>query len=372
MHLNLSNVVSDTFCIAPWVNLHISQKNQIKPCCGGRGIFESIENYTAGNDNNLNQLKQDLLDGKSTSFCDGCVEKEWYSEFLDQDLKVDKLEDFILKSVDARWGVTCQLSCMYCNSNFSSTWRQLESKTIPIQPFKIYDDNITEIFKLIDSNRNQLTRVSMLGGEPLLLKENLRLLDAINENTSIEIFTNLNVDLDKNEIFQKLITRKNVNWYVSMETIGQRFEFVRRGADWNLQVQNLQQLTSKSTSPVILQSQYCVYNALNLVELYDFANTFKNLTINLTSGVTKPAVLNFFLFPEPFKILALDQVNQCINTYPDMSYHLIKIKDLLESSMTTSTTDILNECIKWHQEQETKYFKNRFDFLELWPEYLVK
>jgi organic radical activating enzyme len=372
MTINLNNATSDTFCIAPWVNIHISQSNQIKPCCGGRGDFKSIENYVNGTDSSLSQLKQDLVNGKSPVFCQGCVEKEWYSGFLNQPTIVDSIDDFLIKSVDARWGSTCQLSCMYCNENWSSTWNHLKSKTIPIKSTKIYNDNIVKIFELIESNRDQITRVSMLGGEPLLLKENLQLLDAINKDTDIEIFTNLNVDIDKNEIFQRLIARTNVNWYVSMETIGERFEFVRRGANWDRQIENLQQLSSRSTLTIKLQSQYCVYNALRLVELYDFADTFNNVTVNLTSGVTRPEILNFFLFPESFKRLALDQINHCISKYPNSNYQLMHVKDLLESSMHTSTPDIVEKCILWHREQESNYFKNRFDFLELWPEYLVK
>jgi sulfatase maturation enzyme AslB (radical SAM superfamily) len=372
MTINLNNITSDAFCIAPWVNIHISQSNQIKPCCGGRGDFKSIENYVNGTDSSLIQLKQDLVNGNFSVFCQGCVEKEWYSEFLDQPTIVDSIDDFLIKSVDARWGITCQLSCMYCNSSSSSTWSQLKSKVIPIQSLKIYNDNVNKTFELIDSNRDQITRVSMLGGEPLLLKENLRLLDAINEDTNIDIFTNLNVDIDKNEIFQRLIERKNVNWYVSMETIGQRFEFVRRGAEWDRQIKNLQQLSSRSTLPITLQSQYCVYNALHLVELYEFTDTFNNVTVNLTSGVTRPEVLNFFLFPESFKIIALDQINRCISRYPHGNYQLMHVKELLESSMHTSTPDIVEKCILWHQEQESNYFKNRFDFLKLWPEYSVK
>jgi organic radical activating enzyme len=359
-------------CVAPWVNIHINQSNQIKPCCGGKGQFKSIESYVDGTDVDLTILKQQLSEGKEPAFCVGCQEKEWYSEFLVQDLPVKNINDFLIKSVDARWGSTCQLSCMYCDENWSSTWSQLKSKTISITPTRIYNDNVNKIFELVDSNRDQITRVSMLGGEPLLLKENLRLLDSINDNVAVEIFTNLNVNLEKNDIFQQLIKRTNVNWYVSMETVGSRFEFVRRGASWNQQVKNLQFLSNNSSKTITLQSQYCVYNALHLLELYDFVSKFKNIDVNLTNGLFRPQVLNFFLFPKTFKLIAIDQIDQCIIKYPNLTHSLLRIKQLLESSLHTSEPDIVQKCIVWHQEQETKYFKNRFDFLELWPEYLVK
>jgi organic radical activating enzyme len=372
MNINLSRAISDDFCIAPWVNLHISQQNQIKPCCGGKGEFEFIENYVNGTNSSLSQLKQDLVDGKSPSYCAGCMEREWYSEFLDQDLSVDNINSFTLKSIDARWGNTCQLSCMYCNEKWSSTWAGLKSKIIPIQSSRIYNNNIDKIFDLIKSNQHQIKRVSMLGGEPLLLKENLRLLNSIANDTSVEIFTNLNVDVETNKIYQQLIKRTNVNWYVSMETIEKRFEFVRRGANWNKQLKNLQLLSYSCPQSITFQSQYCVYNALHLVELYDFANTFEHIHVGLTLGITNPEMLNFFLFPESFKVSALDEINRCINKYPNASNQLIPIKKQLESTLFTSRPNIVEDCITWHQAQESKYFNNQYNFLELWPEYSAK
>jgi uncharacterized Fe-S cluster-containing radical SAM superfamily protein len=373
MTINLSDTTSDNFCIAPWTNLHINQQNQIKPCCGGKGKFESIENYVNGTDSTLTQLKQDLVNGELPAFCDGCQEKNWYSNFLDQGLTVNASDNFTIKSIDARWGVTCQLSCMYCDAHSSSTWSQLKSKIISIKSLRIHNNNIDKIFDLIKSNQHQIERVSMLGGEPLLLKENLRLLDNINKNTGIEIFTNLNIDIENNEIYQRLVNRTNVNWYISMETIGQRFEFVRRGADWNKQLENLHML-SQTLLPqsMTFQSQYCVYNALHLVDLYDFASNFKNIHVELTLGITKPEVLNFFLFPKSLKLLALEEVDRCMNKYPKSNNCLIPIKEQLKSTLNTDRQNIVDDCISWHDTQESTYFNNRFNFLELWPEYLAK
>jgi len=372
MSIDLTQNPNDAFCIAPWVNIHINQQNQVKPCCGGQGHFESVESYVNGTDSQLITLKQQLVSGEQPAFCVGCCEKEWYSEFLNQELIVKNINDFSIKSIDARWGITCQLSCIYCDAGSSSTWSQLKSKIIPIQSTRMYNDHINKIFELIDANRAQVQRVSMLGGEPLLLKENLRLLDTIHQDTSIEIFTNLNVDIENNEIYQRLISRSNVNWYVSMETIEQRFEFVRRGADWDRQVKNLQHLSQTCPKSISLQSQYCVYNALRLIELYDFANSFNNISVNLTSGVTHPRVLNFFLYPESFKRSALDQIAQCITKYPNSTSHLVSIQHQLENTLQTGQSNIIQECVAWHQVLENKYFKDRFNFLELWPEYLVK
>ena len=209
----------------------------------------------------------------------------------------------------------------------------------------------------------------MLGGEPLLLKENLKLLDAIDENTGVEIFTNLNVDLDNNEIYQRLIGRSNVNWYVSMETVKEKFEFVRRGAVWQQQVENLNKLSRTAPKSLSLQSQYCVYSAFDLVDLFDFCSEFDNASVNLVCDNFNIQVLDIFSYPQEFKIQALEQLNKCSELYPNFSHVLVPAREKMINSMDTVVPNIVQNCVKWHQNTESKFFNNQFNFVDLWPQF---
>jgi len=352
------------FCSAPWVNIHINPLVKVKPCCAWPNNFQSVDNYVLGTDKELINLKTSLANFDPPTPCQTCVEKNWYSEF-DQKL-INNVDDFSIKSVDARWGTTCQLSCMYCSQDWSSTWSKLisNSKSIPIHNSRI--KNTESIFELFD---NKISRVSMLGGEPLLLKENLRLLDIIDNDTGVEIFTNLNMNLDNNEIYQRLISRPNVNWYVSMETVKEKFEFVRRGAKWQQQVENLTKLSKTSPKSLSLQSQYCVYSAFDLVDLFDFCSQFDNSTVNLVPDNFNIRVLDIFSYPKEFKLLALDQLDRCLERYPKSAHVLMLAKEKLINSMDTVVPDIVQNCVNWHRNMESKFFNNQFDFVDLWPQF---
>jgi MoaA/NifB/PqqE/SkfB family radical SAM enzyme len=355
-------MTSEPFCFAPWVNIHINNSLQIKPCCAWPESFQSIENYTSGKDLKLIELKNQLASNQPPKPCVGCVERNWYSEF-----KTSELNEFSIESVDVRWSSTCQLNCMYCNHNWSSSWGQLVSRktVIPIASNRIKDvENVFDLF-----SKSKIKRVSMLGGEPLLIKENIRLLDIISEDTGVEIFTNLNVNLDSNKIYQQLIERTNVNWYVSMENVGNKFEFVRRNANWNKQVKNLEQLLQTQPKSVSLQAQYCVYNAFDLIDLYEFASGFNNLHVNLIGNNFNPKVLDIFSYPPNVKLTALAEIDRCLIQYPKSAHVLTPIKEKLVNDMDIVIPNIAEECVKWHRDLESKFFNNRFNFVDLWPQF---
>ena len=375
--MDLSDISHENFCVAPWVNLHVSTKQDTKPCCSGGIITDKLSsgnwNYFEKSNSKLIEIKQELLDGKTPKYCSNCkTERNWYKEFTKTPLIISDINDFNLQSIDARWNNTCQLSCTYCGASDSSKWAQLismRSVESDTESYRMTQENINKIHQLIANN--DIKRVSMLGGEPLLIKENIRLLESLDQSVGIDIFTNLNVVLSSNKLFEQLVQRSNVKWYVSMETIGKKFEFVRRGANWDRQVYNLEKLTIETQGSVTLQSQYCVYNALHLHELYEFADQYPGLGINWGSAMHHPQYLNFLNFPKVFKQQSLDQIDRCLKQWPENTHSLTVIRQQVVDNMDSTVPDAVEKCIKWHQKQESQFFNNQFDFVELWPEYMV-
>jgi organic radical activating enzyme len=375
--MDLSDISHENFCVAPWVNLNVTVRQNTKPCCAGGNITDKLSssnwNYFEKSNSKLIEIKQELLAGKTPEYCSNCKsERNWYKEFTDTPLIISEIDDFNLQSIDARWNNTCQLSCTYCSGFESSKWAQLlsmQSAESVTESHRITQEHINKIYQLISNNN--IKRVSMLGGEPLLIKENIRLLELLDKSVGIEIFTNLNVVLEGNKLFEQLVQRPNVKWYVSMETIGKKFEFVRRGANWDRQVHNLEKLTTETHGKVTLQSQYCAYNALHLHELYEFADQYPELGVNWGSAMQQPQYLNFLNFPKVFKQQSLDQIDQCLQRWPENIHSLTDIRQQVVDNMDSITPGIVGKCIEWHQKQESQFFNNQFDFVELWPEYTV-
>jgi len=369
-------------CAAPWSNLHISLRGDFKPCCGGKGEFGNIRDdawtYTDGTNNKLKTLKQSLIDNVDHPFCNNCYEKGWYDEFF-ANTKVDDVNKFELKSVDVRWGTTCQLSCTYCDETNSSTWQKLKSnRIIPIQSSRTFKNKVDDLISFINQNKDTIIRVNLAGGEPLLLKENVEFLKVLPPHIRIEVITNLNVELDSNPVYQQLLKKDWVSWNVSMENIGQRFEFVRRGASWELQVNNLHKLEqdSKGTnSSINIHSLYHIYSALNLLEMFEFVEQFEHLNLDwVQQELTKPSVLNIFNYPVEYKQLAIKEIDLCAELFPNnhvSNSALQTIKNKLRNSIT-DVPGIVQRCINFHQQQESQYLNNQFNFLELWPQFNIK
>jgi MoaA/NifB/PqqE/SkfB family radical SAM enzyme len=110
----------------------------------------------------------------------------------------------------------------------------------------------------------------LAGGEPLLIKENLTLLKQIYQiKPSIEIRINTNLSIINNEIYQLLKKFKNVHWTVSVDGIGQEFEYVRYGGSWDQFVKNLQQLR-QDFEKINFNSTWCIMTAYGVLECIDF------------------------------------------------------------------------------------------------------
>ena len=67
----------------------------------------------------------------------------------------------------------------------------------------------------------------MVGGEPLLMKENADLLELIPDNVKVDVISNFSTDVTKSKVFEKLLKRPKVNWHISIENGGERYEYVR-------------------------------------------------------------------------------------------------------------------------------------------------
>ena len=241
--------MSNFYCAAPWRGLHINPRGDVKTCCAGnpnmlgnlnnKGIKEILDGPV------LKEIRSALQQGQTHPYCINCVDREskgsdsertWHNNinagFDTREAGTDYQYPTLL---DIRWNSTCNLSCNYCSPADSSKWAAL--KKIPIN--NNTKNYYLEVCDFIEKNHQHVKEVALVGGEPLLLPENSRLLDVIPTDAVVTIITNLNTPLENNSIFKKLAQRRRVGWSMSFDNIGDRFEYVRSGANWDLQLHNL-------------------------------------------------------------------------------------------------------------------------------------
>jgi MoaA/NifB/PqqE/SkfB family radical SAM enzyme len=272
------------FCAAPWRGLHINPRGDVKTCCAGNpNMLGNLNTQTIEqilNNPSMAEIRADLAQGKPHAYCSNCVqaerfgadsERKWHNNVNpDFDYATAGTEYHYPVIVDVRWNTTCNLSCNYCGEASSSKWAAIKNISFKSGTRPYYE----QVCDFINQHSENIHEVALVGGEPLLLPENDRLLDVVPANAIITLITNLNIDLENNKIFKKLSIRNRVGWSMSFDNIGPQFEYVRHGGKWSLLTKNL------ATIKDLMQSHghwggihavYNIYNATRICELREFA-----------------------------------------------------------------------------------------------------
>ena len=383
MTVKLNTEIGSNFCYAPWTNIHINTTGRYKTCCAGTdeiGDLRIIPIKDLLSSTTLNGIKSSLHQNQTNQNCTVCARQEqhssvsertWYNNIAEhQSIELDQLSAQQIQNLDIRWSNTCNLSCVYCDHEASSQWAALKRQ--PVERLD-YTNTLPGLLEFIDSNRATIKNLALLGGEPLLQKENDALLDVIANHVHINVITNLSVPLENNRIFHKLLAKDNVMWDISFETVEDRFEYVRHGSSWPLMLKNIQYLKqaikNKPGHNIGITSQYSVYNAMNLSELHQyFADN--DLPMMRWNELHYPDVLSVSSLPKHYLNKAIAELEL------SKQYHYMPVQERFLADMANSLQNINSssqDCEKlyqWHATQEQTYWPNtKLKFEDLWPEY---
>lgn len=374
--------MSNFYCAAPWRGLHINIRGDVKTCCSGNpNMLGNINDKTIEqilNGPELQTIRAELREGRTHSYCVNCTNREsrggdseraWHNNVnKDFDPATAGLDYDFPTLIDVRWNSTCNLSCNYCGPMDSSKWAVLKQIPVNSNTRRYYND----VCDFINKNYEHVKEVALVGGEPLLLPENERLLDVIPADCVVTIITNLNTPLENNRIFQKLSKRQRVGWSMSFDNIGNKFEYVRYEASWDLMLHNLdliQDLMRNHGHWGGIHAVYNLYNATRLVEFKQFA-TERGLSIKW-QNLVGPTVLDPRNYGQEIAQLAAQEIER---VFAECQVDQEE-KDLFTSALNTyrsqieTNTPMIKKLQEFVNQIETKYHKNCFgDFYRLWPE----
>lgn len=242
------------FCPIPWTGFMYNFDGTVKNCIRnpqpiGNLKDNSIVEILQGETNLL--TKHNMYYNKPGPTCAVCYDLEqdkksfdiisdrvfYLKELKDVNLNTYKsIDTFDLHTIDIRWNNTCNFACVYCGAGFSSRWATemgIEFDPVPEQRFQ-------QLKRLIFEHASQLKHVYMAGGEPLLMKENLELLDLLKtQNPNVNLRINTNLSKVDTRVFDLICTFPNVHWIVSVDTIEDEYEYIRWGGKWQDFTDNL-------------------------------------------------------------------------------------------------------------------------------------
>lgn len=360
--------MNENFCSGVNAGLFVSVNGGIKVCCAGGYDLGNIRETSVQDifkNKKFIQLYQAVNFNSPTKYCFNCNNLERQAPGTTQksafNTQYPNLKSREIKLLDIRWSNVCNLSCRYCNIDDSSEWRKLHN--LPIET--VNRDYTESLFELIEQNVDSIDSLYLLGGEPLLQKHNERLLGLLNKNVKIDILTNGSVKLDNNRIYQLLKEFPRVYWNLSFDTVGDRFEYVRHGADWELLNNNIDKLINDfGSNHVTFHPVYSIWNALNLEEFYDFARTKGNRLVNWQMALPKVDTdlgTDSFLVPGHNPAVIEAAVNE-INKLDIPVLNSIK-QTLLDTSAVGNRS---KNFLAWTAKME-QFMPPKNQFIELWP-----
>lgn len=367
------------FCEYPFTGLFLNTNGDIKFCCAGSFPLGNIKQDNPSDillGEKANKIRENILAGKQDSYCSYCdtVEKggSISQRQINNPRNFSNSTDFKLTRMDLRWNNTCNLSCIYCNSQFSSKWASILQQNFE----KNSEDTDAQLLDFIRQNKDDVFSVELLGGEPLLQKQNLDLIDILPDK-HYYVLTNMAIDVKNNDVTKKLLTLGNkVKWAVSFETIKDKYEYVRHGAKWSVFEENLQYIRNSTDNKLAIHATYCLPSALSLVEFCDYVyynDYFDSITFQL---LTSPISLNVFAASPEVKRIAIEQLDKCIDKYePYFSSDINQLVNIRESLLAhvddneiANASDEKMELNSWIKELETKLLNKDVKFYALWNE----
>ncbi len=219
----------------------------------------------------------------------GQVETTNWAQLVDADLERGTWGNFP-DNLDIQLDNTCDLKCLYCSGEYSSSWaaEQKQFGPMPQEPLRPRDeapssellDQFQEtLWKFLESTKMGYRRIAFLGGEPLLsprfspaLERLVSLYrDQAPRDLEINIISNLNTPASIFDRFLRTLQeapshiRFNIN--VSMEAIDERAEKIRYGVRFSRFTDNFRRLLALSASRPLGQIQVSTITTLNLFSL---------------------------------------------------------------------------------------------------------
>lgn len=369
------------FCTAPWNGLTIREDGNVRTCCVGGTAIGSLHRSSIFEIKNSkllikirNDLEKNILPYEN---CSSCIDQESRStpslrEYYNKYYPSINSNNLNLQVVDLRWNNFCNLRCMYCDPQFSSTWDSMLNNTKPIT-IKTYQPELTNY--IID-HAHEIKELLLVGGEPMLMKQNYDLIKRIPSTSKISIITNLSYDLENLPCIDSLLSRPkdNIIWNISLENTGAQFEYVRQLGSWDQIEKNLIFLNKHFTNTVSINFVYSMFSA------FEINNTIKHLQklgikkINLME-ILGNRTMDVLLMPNQIKNLAAAELANAVSEHKnslhpeDIHFYSIDGADSFLNALKIKTTNPITknefyEKIKWYNQWSSTKFES------LWPHIL--
>ena len=248
---------SKTFCIYPWIHLHAYPTGEAYPCCHAEmahpvGNCKTQTLAEIWQSEPMKQLRSDMLNERPNAACTRCYEQESSGFFSGRRSAnkhhghhIKKLESnpFEMTYWDIRFSNLCNLRCRSCGHIFSSQWYQDQAALAggdwkqTHQVLNYAGRTEIDMWEQLLPHIDYVEQIYFAGGEPLLMEEHYRILDELERRGrfDVRLIYNTNfthTDLRGRSVFDYWKRFQSVAVGASLDAMGARAEYIRKGTDW--------------------------------------------------------------------------------------------------------------------------------------------
>ena len=308
---------SKTFCIYPWIHLHAYPTGEAYPCCHAEmkpGIVGNCRTNTLAEiwqDQPMQKLRSDMLSETPHAACTRCYEQEESGFFSGRRSAnkhhghhIKKLDEnpFEMTYWDIRFSNLCNLKCRSCGHIFSSQWYQDQAKLAggdwkeKNTVLNYAGRTETDMWSQLEPHLDYVEQIYFAGGEPLLMEEHYRILDELvrRGRFDVRLIYNTNfthTDLKGNSVFEYWKQFDSVAVGASLDAMGPRAEYIRKGTDWAVVEQNRRDMIKICPDvDFYISPTLSIMNAMHLTQFH---------RAWVQQGLLKPQDLNVNILQDP-------------------------------------------------------------------------
>ena len=393
---------SDVFCMIPWIHMHAFPDGRAYPCCLGDdkypiGNFKQDSMEVVWNDDAYKTMRKNMLEEKSCKECTKCYEQEdsgfmsmrnstnknfgQHIALVDQTTEDGTFDDFKLRYYDIRFSNLCNFTCRTCGGWFSSSWYTEEEELYGKRSYpKIMFAGRTEsdMWEQLESHIPYLEQVYFAGGEPMMMEEHYRILKELvkREMFNVKLIYNTNfsrLTLKNDNVLDYWKLFNNVSIGASLDGMGTRAEYIRKGTKWDQIERNREQMMERCPdTDFYISSTVSLYNANHITDFHrawvdrGFIKP-QDWNINILQGPERDRI---DVLPSVYKEQITEKVTEHINWLRPQD-HLQRAtsgyEGMLNFMNATDNSHLLKEFFRVndvHDRYRNEYFETVF------PEYI--
>lgn len=328
-----------------------------------------------------------LTDSKRTA------QLEKYAIENDYDVEKFFLKNHFIDYYDIRTGNTCNLQCLMCAPSFSnqlyeqsfylSFYQKDGKKNTPPERIEQIKDNYFRSNKHIELEGNgnydwadeeffdklekridetlerdpsRIIGFYIIGGEPLLNKTHLVFLERLLKkgyNNNIDLEYNTNMTVSDNDILGLWSNFRKITLAISIDDIGERYEYIRYPAKWSKILNNLSDLEKKiKENPTVFRT-IAFATVINLFTVDNFSETER---VAESFGLTAGKLLSWGPDNTTPMILTPEEKLEFIDYIPqDKHFESLK-KYVLDFKYNQNQRDLFFKMLNfWDSRRRTKF-----------------